>query len=210
MNVFEFGRNFGHEELQVFENFWLVYFLVDEKDEIVYVGKSSSTRFGERLRSHCKNKNFSRYFIKTGPRDEVEAYNLEGAFITLLRPKYNKANTAISAVEIKSLHEWLTGEMKADRPLPLSEVKRKARSSKMRSMIDYIVAGTSLVFFLQCMDGTYDISNPAVMWSMYLCVILSVIFLWRYLKSSSKADYWEMVKFFTERVEKKRAALQDQ
>lgn len=116
MNIKEFSDNFGDQDHQIFVNFWLIYFLVDRSGEIVYVGKSSNSGLGKRLLSHGKSKDFASYFIQSGPKDEKEAYKLEGAFISLLRPKYNKANLLSKPEEFKGLANWMESDKVAKAP----------------------------------------------------------------------------------------------
>jgi len=108
MNVSEFESNFGKQEHHEYSDYWIVYFLVNASSEIVYVGKTSSTRLGGRLRQHRTTKQFSSYFTKAGPQTEQEAYDLEGAFISMIRPKYNRANRSIAVKEMRYLCDWIS------------------------------------------------------------------------------------------------------
>lgn len=66
-------------------NNFCVYALWD-KDEIVYVGKS--TQLGQRLTAHTKNKLFDSYsFIDCKSFDEMDS--IESTLIIQLQPKYN-------------------------------------------------------------------------------------------------------------------------
>lgn len=107
MNIKDFESNFGKQEYFEYSDYWIVYFLVDLSGEIVYVGKTSSTKLGNRLRSHAKTKVFKSYFVNSGPKTEEEAYKLEGAFISMLRPKYNQKNVSFCAKEIQYFYEWM-------------------------------------------------------------------------------------------------------
>lgn len=109
MNIKEFSDQFGNQDFFTFTNHWLVYFLVDQSGEIVYVGKSSNSGLGKRLLSHSKKKDFVSYFVKSDLETETDAYLIEGAFISLLRPKYNKANLKVRSKEFRKLAEWMDG-----------------------------------------------------------------------------------------------------
>lgn len=113
MNINEFENQFGVVQTYSFENFWLVYFLVDDCGDIVYVGKSSSSRLGSRLLAHSRGKDFSSYFIQTGVKNEKEAYDLEGAFISMIRPKYNKTNVLVKPTELSQLSNWIVSKKEA-------------------------------------------------------------------------------------------------
>jgi len=147
MKVHEFSKSFGHPELHEFSNYWLVYFLVDECGEIVYVGKTSRSGLGKRLLHHSKEKEFASYFYKAGPRSETEALWLEGAFISLLRPKYNKANLSISAEEMAYLSDWIrSGQMPV-------EIQKKINQQEVEKGVSamgffFFLAGSILFIFL--------------------------------------------------------------
>lgn len=110
MNIKEFENNFGKQKYCDYSDHWIIYFLVDSSGEIVYVGKTSSTRLGNRLRQHSITKEFTSYFVNTGPQTEKDAYKLEGAFISMLRPKYNQSNVLFSVKEMKYLCDWMVSK----------------------------------------------------------------------------------------------------
>ena len=86
----------------------MVYFLLDECDKIIYVGKSSSKNFTRRLSDHDQKKEFSSYFFIDGIATEEDALKLEGAFITLMQPSHNELNTSVSICELEYLIQWLS------------------------------------------------------------------------------------------------------
>lgn len=84
MNIKEIKKT---EEINPITIGFCIYFLVDEKDEIVYIGKSN-TRTLSRLVHHQKNKKFSKAFLKR-MKTKNEMDEKEKKMIFEIRPKYN-------------------------------------------------------------------------------------------------------------------------
>ncbi len=92
---------------------WLIYFLVNG-GEIVYIGKSSEGGLFGRLRAHQSDKEFTEYFTVNSIQSEADALMLEKGFISIIRPKYNKAEVRVNMQAIRRVIEYVSN---IDRPI---------------------------------------------------------------------------------------------
>jgi hypothetical protein len=85
---------------------YLVYFLLDG-DIIVYIGKSSEVALYSRIKAHQQDKQFDGFFSINRIPSEGEALELESGFISIIRPKYNKADNKVNIVAIQAVIEYI-------------------------------------------------------------------------------------------------------
>lgn len=67
---------------------YVVYFL-SRNGQIVYIGKSSITRYARRVYKHSENKDFDRVDVMPVSNSESETLELERGLISMYRPEYN-------------------------------------------------------------------------------------------------------------------------
>lgn len=79
---------------------FVVYVLMDQQTEIVYIGKSSTANFNGRLKSHRKSKQFSYYAIVEAYMTEEQALSAEAGLISLIRPKFNSKDAYPDAAKV--------------------------------------------------------------------------------------------------------------
>ena len=128
MKLSEFCNQFGVspniKEIGIDE--YLVYFLVSGYD-IVYVGKSSEGGLFGRLKAHQVDKDFDAYFVINNIESDQTALELEKGFISLLRPKYNKAEARVNIKAIQRVIHYVTSLPNTEQP----GTKRSARSERL-------------------------------------------------------------------------------
>lgn len=117
---------------------FLVYFLM-LGDTIVYVGKSSESGVFSRLKSHQQDKEYDSYFVINGLESDAEAMEIEKGFISLIRPKYNKADARVNLRAIMKVINLVTSSKSEkqfksikDEPMTVEE-KIKVLQARIRA-----------------------------------------------------------------------------
>lgn len=85
---------------------YLVYFLLDG-ETVVYVGKTSDVGLYSRIKSHQQDKQFDGFFTINRIPTEEEALILESGFISIIRPRYNKADAKVNILAIRAVIEYI-------------------------------------------------------------------------------------------------------
>lgn len=79
----------------------VIYFLVENDDTIVYVGKSDESNVFGRLAAHKSDKDFNDFSILKTNLAEQELLRLERGLISLIRPRYNQQLTGLDIDSIE-------------------------------------------------------------------------------------------------------------
>lgn len=109
---------------------YLIYFLIDD-DAIVYIGKTTEGGLFGRLRDHQKDKRFDSYFVIANIEADEHAIQMERGFISLIRPKYNKAESRVNMQAIMKVIKYLTSgeKSKAEDALTLQQAITRLQAS---------------------------------------------------------------------------------
>ena len=93
------GTPLDFTRVAILEKNWVVYLLV-KNGEIIYVGKSSYTRYAHRIKQHMKNKQFDDVYVAQVSDSEYKTLAVESSFISMLQPKYNIAGNSFDYSKI--------------------------------------------------------------------------------------------------------------
>ena len=116
-----------------------VYFLVDDNNEVVYIGQT--TKGLARVESHYKDKIFSRVYAIVCDEDKLDY--IENTNILKYTPKYNKIPNTNECISLSAIVKAVNKQF-------------KSRVNKKRVLNMLEVSGATMYECKQCVYVSYD------------------------------------------------------
>jgi len=125
---------FIYEEFDMEEKIGGLYFIYDEYDNLIYIGKSERNLYNRSLESFSHKTLYGSYKIKLLPVDFVEVIgDLENDFIMLYKPLFNQTETKVLS---NNSSQWFRYFMANKRELDESKFYKPVRLTTEELILD--------------------------------------------------------------------------